>query len=96
MYICVGCRKEMLCDKNGVGANFGHGHVYASDRYKCPICGMMILATNIKAYYDPNLSFQDEYLNMDGGGNENRRQLGEEILTSKARRGGSRQGKAWT
>ncbi|MFA5395315.1 MAG: hypothetical protein WC346_04775 [Methanogenium sp.] len=23
MYICVECRKEMLCDKNGVGANFG-------------------------------------------------------------------------
>jgi DNA-directed RNA polymerase subunit RPC12/RpoP len=64
MYICVDCRKEMLCDKNGVGANFGGGHVYAGDRFKCPDCGKMILATNSQSIYDKNLSTQDEYLNM--------------------------------
>lgn len=28
MYICVPCRKEYVCDKNGVGIDFGNGHVY--------------------------------------------------------------------
>jgi DNA-directed RNA polymerase subunit RPC12/RpoP len=46
MYICVGCKKEMVCDKNSVGADFGNGHVYPSDRFRCPQCGTMILATN--------------------------------------------------
>jgi predicted RNA-binding Zn-ribbon protein involved in translation (DUF1610 family) len=65
MIICVQCRLEMRCDKNGVGVNYGHGHVYPSDRFKCPECGLMILKTNDAPDYDPNLSHQDEYLNMD-------------------------------
>jgi len=64
MYICVECQKEMICDKNGVGANFGHGHVYPGDRFKCPECGKMILATNSNSIYDINLDSQEEYLNM--------------------------------
>lgn len=61
MFICVKCRKEMRCDKNGVGADFGNGHVYPSDRYKCPSCGQEILyATN--PIYDKDHTSQDEYL----------------------------------
>ncbi len=65
MIICVGCRVEMRCDKNGVGAHFGgHGHVYPSDRFRCPVCGVMILNTNRSAIYDPELQTQKEYLDM--------------------------------
>ena len=55
----------MLCDKNSVGANFGRGHVYPADRFKCPVCGAMVLVTNRVASFDPNYNFQDEYLNME-------------------------------
>jgi len=68
MKVCVQCRVEMRCDKNSVGAHFGNGHVYPGDRFKCPKCGMMVLNTNGKADYDPELNHQDEYLNMEGGG----------------------------
>lgn len=64
MIICVGCQTEMRCDKNSVGANFGNGHVYPSDRFKCPTCGAMALITNRNSIYDPDLNTQDEYLNM--------------------------------
>lgn len=64
MYICVGCKREMRCDKNSVGADYGHGHVYAADRFRCPKCGAMILATNPKAYSDPEHKYQDEYLRI--------------------------------
>jgi DNA-directed RNA polymerase subunit RPC12/RpoP len=67
MIICVNCRKEMRCDKNGVGADFGNGHVYASDRYKCDECGAMILKTNREPVHDPEHKWQDEYLKMDTG-----------------------------
>ena len=64
MLICVGCRSEMLCDKNSVGADFGNGHVYPADRYKCPVCGAMALKTNTTSVYDPDHRFHEEYLPM--------------------------------
>jgi DNA-directed RNA polymerase subunit RPC12/RpoP len=64
MIICVQCRKEMLPDKNGVGADYGNGHVYPGDRYKCPECGYMALATNGRPVYDANYDLQHEYLKM--------------------------------
>ena len=64
MIICVGCQTEMRCDKNGVGANFGNGHVYPADRFRCPQCGAMALITNRNPIYDPGLTAQVEYLNM--------------------------------
>lgn len=36
MMICCECAREMQCDLNGVGADYGDGHVYAGDRYVCP------------------------------------------------------------
>jgi len=65
MIICVKCRKEMLPDKNGVGADYGNGHVYPGDRYKCPECGNMILTTNSRPIYDANYDSQREYLKME-------------------------------
>jgi len=64
MYVCVKCRKEMRCDKTGVGVDFGNGHVYAGDRYKCPACGNEVVATNSNPYFDPEYKFKDEYLHM--------------------------------
>lgn len=65
MYICVPCRKEYVCDKNGVGIDFGNGHVYPADRFKCPNCGHEILSSgNCNANYDPDHKQQEEYLDM--------------------------------
>ena len=46
MYICVKCKKEMRCKKNGIIVRYGESHCYASDKYKCPSCGNEILACN--------------------------------------------------
>lgn len=65
MYVCCQCKVEMRCNKNSVGAAFGdNGHVYPADRFKCPKCGMMILATNAAPIYDPKYQSQTEYLKM--------------------------------
>lgn len=72
MIICVSCRKEMICDKNGVGADFGYGHVYTADRYKCMVCGAMILHTNNSPTYDPDYKKQEEYLMMKPGNHPGR------------------------
>jgi DNA-directed RNA polymerase subunit RPC12/RpoP len=54
MLICVKCKKEMSCLKNGVGADFGFGHVYPSDSYRCSGCGHVVLQTNPSAIHDPD------------------------------------------
>ena len=62
MFVCVKCRADMRCDKNGVGIDYGHGHVYAGDRWKCPKCGHMIINCNDNPIHDPEYKTQDEYL----------------------------------
>ncbi len=64
MYVCVKCRREMICDKNGVGAQFGTAHVYLGDRFKCPVCEDMILATAGKPVFDREHNLAEEYLVM--------------------------------
>ena len=64
MLICVKCRRELRCQKNGVAANYGNGHTYPGDLFECPECGTQVLLTNAAPYYDPELSAADEYLNM--------------------------------
>lgn len=65
MLICVECRRELRCDKNGVGADYGNGHVYPCDRFKCPTCNFEVLNSgNCGPYQDPDHKAQDEYLDM--------------------------------
>ena len=64
MYICVECKVVMRCDKNEVAADFGSGHVRLADRFKCPVCGRMILAANPRSVYDPNHLAAVEYLEV--------------------------------
>ena len=64
MYVCVECCTEMKCDKNEVAARYGESHVYPGDRFKCPKCGRMILATNRTPVHDPDGSVSVEYLQM--------------------------------
>ena len=61
-FICVKCRADMICDKNSVGIDYGHGHVYPGDRHKCQNCGIAIISTNKASIHDPNYDTQDEYL----------------------------------
>lgn len=65
MYICADCQVELTCIKNGVGADFGNGHVYVGDLYRCPRCGRRILTTNAGSVYDPEYKYKDQYLPMD-------------------------------
>jgi len=58
---CQKCRREMKVDKNGVGADFGYGHVYCSDRFVCLGCGATILLAN-GASFDPDHTLQSEYI----------------------------------
>jgi hypothetical protein len=53
MLICVDCRVEMTCAKNGMVADYGNGHHYAGDAYQCPECSAFVLTTAAEAYYDP-------------------------------------------
>lgn len=64
MYVCVTCKRKMRCDKNGVGADFGNGHVYPGDRYECDNCGYKILATTGVPILDLEHKSQHEYLEM--------------------------------
>lgn len=56
----------MKCAQNGVGADFGNGHVYPGDRFECPQCGQSILATNGTPTRDDNYTVQEAYLDMRG------------------------------
>lgn len=64
MFICVKCTREMRCDKNSVGVDYGHGHVYAGDRFVCDTCGHLMINTNGCPNHDPEYNQQDEYLKM--------------------------------
>lgn len=64
MFVCCECKREMRCDKNAVGADFGHGHVYPGDRFICDGCGMTILTTNARSVFDPAYDQSDEYLRV--------------------------------
>lgn len=64
MLICVKCRKELRCEKNGVGAAWGN-NIYAADRWECPSCGLQVLKANDNGYYDPERRACDEYLEME-------------------------------
>lgn len=69
MLICVQCKREMFCLKNGVGADFSHGHVYPGDTFKCRECGIVILNTgNCTANHDPDYIQQEEYIRVKDGG----------------------------
>jgi hypothetical protein len=67
MYFCVQCRCVMRCDKNEVGARYGTSHVYPGDRFKCPKCGMMILACNKAPVFLPAPTASVEFLDIPDG-----------------------------
>ncbi len=65
MKICVDCRIELRCLKNGVGADFGHGHVYPGDLYVCPACKSQVLLCNSNSVSDNEYSTQELYVKVD-------------------------------
>jgi len=50
MQVCVGCKKEMRCKKNGIIVRWGTSHCYAGDSFKCPTCGNEVVVTNHSNY----------------------------------------------
>jgi hypothetical protein len=41
--VCLKCKKEMTCRKNGVFAKVCHNHLLAGDRFECTTCGHEIV-----------------------------------------------------
>lgn len=70
MIICFKCAVEMLCRKTGVSADFGDGHCYAGDSFRCPKCGNETVRCNNKPHHDPSHIHHDEYLLMHTAGSD--------------------------
>lgn len=68
MYICVKCQNQMWCQKNEVGADFGNGHVFSSDRFECPVCKhrILVVGRETQPMRDPDYDMQTEYLKVLG------------------------------
>lgn len=64
MMICAKCKKRMSV-KNEVGVDFGHGTVYAGDKYVCPGCWSEVISTNAVPHSDPNYKYHSEYVAME-------------------------------
>ena len=64
MFLCEGCKTEMVCAKNGVIAKWGEGHCYSSDRFRCPKCGECILITAQQGFYSKEEFPGVEYVQM--------------------------------
>lgn len=71
MLACTKCAREMRCDKNGVGLDFGHGHIYPSDRFKCPECGHQVCRATHAVHEDEPHPGR-EYVEMKQGAVEER------------------------
>jgi len=55
MLVCSKCKKEMICERNGVVAVWNGNHCYVGDQYKCTVCGNQTLVTNPSPYYNPDV-----------------------------------------
>lgn len=55
MNVCVKCRVEMRCTKNGVYCVFGESHTYPGDKFTCPKCGAEFVRCNQSAYEYPDV-----------------------------------------
>lgn len=66
MHWCLQCNMEMCGEKNGVALDFGYGHTYPGNRYKCPSCRNMILCTSHVSSFDPEYTATDEYFPTPG------------------------------
>ena len=58
MKICVSCKKEMRCKKNGVTAVWGANHAYAGDLFACEDCGNEVLICNSNSHQVTELGKQ--------------------------------------
>ena len=52
---CIQCKKEMMCEKNGVVVHWGNGHCFRGDKWKCPTCNREVVVGFGKSYYDEHL-----------------------------------------
>ena len=64
LIVCIKCQKEMSCHKTGVGINYGNGHVYPGDIYKCKECEFEMIVSEGRSVHDANLNIYSEYINM--------------------------------
>jgi len=64
MLVCVDCKKEMICLTNGVGLDWGHGHVYPSDVYQCGACGKKTAYSEGRSNLDSKYNNKAGYVRM--------------------------------
>jgi len=75
MLVCPTCKKELVCETNGVVVRYRETgeHCYAGDLFKCPTCGFEVVNTNDNSYFDPNATTErphDVWMDIDGKGYE--------------------------
>jgi hypothetical protein len=64
MMACTKCAREMEATLNGLGLDYGNGHVYSADEWTCPDCGAVVAATNARPMYDPDHTQCERYVDM--------------------------------
>jgi len=62
LYVCMQCSRDMRCVFNGIGIDYGNGHVYPGDVWWCPSCTIEITATTGQPTYDPEYNKYSKYL----------------------------------
>ena len=69
MKICIKCKREMTCLRNGVAAVWGTSHCYSGDLWECKQCGNQILNCNETNHQNPLVREQRPIVHMDGDTN---------------------------
>lgn len=64
MLVCVDCKREMTCVTCGVGLDWGQGHVYPSDVYKCKGCGKKVAYSEGRSNFEPKYKSRVGYVRM--------------------------------
>lgn len=67
MLICGKCGREMRCLKNGVGCEWGRGHVRLADAFICDPCQHVILNVNNASISDPDHKCANVYYQVKTG-----------------------------
>ena len=66
MIVCLKCKREMRCKKNGVGVRYNGTHVYYGDSFECPECKSISIVCNTNpcedSKYQPDDIFMDDFI----------------------------------
>lgn len=68
MLVCRNCREQMVVASNDCGVNYGGGHVYSADLWRCPSCGHEVAVCNSNPHHDPGYTGSKVWVDMGDAG----------------------------